>query len=59
MEISPVLAFRDDESFTPIDKSKIANMNDKLLAQLQAGVSNLTVRIQGAIGQSPTSTIPQ
>jgi hypothetical protein len=54
-----LLAFRDDESFTPIDKSKIANMNDKLLAQLQAGVSNLTVRIQGAIGQSPTSTIPQ
>jgi hypothetical protein len=54
-----LLAFRDDESFTPIDKSKIANMNDKLLAQLQAGVSNLTVRIQGAIGQSPASTIPQ
>jgi tetratricopeptide (TPR) repeat protein len=48
-----LLAFRDDESFTPIDKSKIADMNDKLLAQLQSGVSNLTVRIQGVIGQTP------
>jgi hypothetical protein len=52
-----LLAFRDDESFTPIDKSKIADMNDKLLAQLQSGVSNLTVRIQGAIGQTPAPTV--
>jgi tetratricopeptide (TPR) repeat protein len=54
-----LLAFRDDESFTPIDKSKIANMNDKLLAQLQSGVSNLTVRIQGVIGQTPAPAVPQ
>ena len=54
-----LLAFRDDESFTPIDKSKIADMNDKLLVQLQAGVSNLTVRIQGAIGQTPAPAVPQ
>ncbi len=52
-----LLAFRDDESFTPIDKSKIADMNDKLLTQLQSGVSNLKVRIQGAIGQ--TLAVPQ
>jgi hypothetical protein len=48
-----LLAFKDDESFTPINKSNITDMNDKNLAQLQAGVSNLTVRIQGAIGQTP------
>ena len=54
-----LLAFRDDESFTPIDKSKIADMNDKLLAQLQSGVSNLTVRIQGVIGQTPAPAVPQ
>lgn len=52
-----LLAFRDDESFTPIDKSSITNMNDKLLVQLQAGVSNLTVRIQGAIGQIPAPPV--
>ena len=52
-----LLAFRDYESFTPINKSSVTDMNNKLLGQLQAGVSNLTVRIQGAIGQ--TSAVPQ
>jgi hypothetical protein len=47
-----LLAFRDDVQYIPINPSKITNMSDKLKAQLQAGVSNLTVRIQGAIGQT-------
>jgi PEGA domain len=51
-----LLAFRDDETFTAINKSNITDMNDKLLVQLQAGVSNLTVRIQGAIRQSLTES---
>jgi tetratricopeptide (TPR) repeat protein len=54
-----LLAFRDDESFTPINKSSVTDMNAKLLVQLQAGVSNLTVRIQGAIGQTPAPAVPQ
>jgi len=52
-----LLAFKDNEEFIPINKSNIADMNDKLLAQLQAGVSNLTVRIQGAIGQTPAPAV--
>jgi hypothetical protein len=54
-----LLAFRDDESFSPINKSNVTDMNAKLLVQLQAGVSNLTVRIQGAIGQTPAPAVPQ
>jgi hypothetical protein len=46
-----LLAFRDDEEFIPIHPSKFPVMTDDLKARLQAGVSNLTVRIQGAIGQ--------
>jgi tetratricopeptide (TPR) repeat protein len=52
-----LLAFRDDESFVPIDKSSITNTDDKLLIQIQSGVSNLTVRIQGAIGQTPAPAV--
>ena len=48
-----LLAFRDDIDYIPIHPSTITNMTDKMKAQLQAGVSNLTVRIQGAIGQTP------
>jgi hypothetical protein len=48
-----LLAFRDNIQYIPIHPSTITNMTDKLKAQLQAGVSNLTVRIQGAIGQTP------
>ena len=50
-----LLAFRDDQSYTPIHPSRIPVMTDKLRAQLQIGVSNLTVRIQGAIGQTPAA----
>ena len=48
-----LLAFRDDVSYVPIHPSRIPDMTAKLQAQVQAGVSNLTVRIQGAIGQTP------
>jgi tetratricopeptide (TPR) repeat protein len=54
-----LLAFKDNEEFIPINKTKIVDMNDKLLAQLQAGVSNLTVRIQGAIGQISAPAVSQ
>ncbi len=50
-----LLAFRDDQSYTPIHPSRIPVMTDKLRAQLQMGESNLTVRIQGAIGQTPAA----
>jgi len=46
-----LLAFKDEVQYIPIHPSTITNMTDKLKAQLQAGVSNLTVRIQGAVGQ--------
>jgi hypothetical protein len=52
-----LLAFRDDMEFIPIHPSTIPDMTDKLKAQVQTGVSNLTVRIQGAIGQT-TATPP-
>jgi hypothetical protein len=52
-----LLAFKDDVEFVPIDPSRIPDMTDKLKAQLQAGVSNLTVRIQGAIGQTPVPAV--
>jgi hypothetical protein len=48
-----LLDWQSDTEFIPIHPSTITNMTDKLKVQLQAGVSNLTVRIQGAIGQSP------
>jgi hypothetical protein len=52
-----LLAFHDDVEFIPIHPSKIPDMTDKLKAQLQVGVSNLTVRIQGAIGQTPAPPV--
>jgi hypothetical protein len=48
-----LLAFKDEQELVPIHPSRIPDMTDKLKAQIQAGVSNLTVRIQGAIGQTP------
>ncbi|MGO8697796.1 MAG: PEGA domain-containing protein [Limisphaerales bacterium] len=52
-----LLEFKDEQEYVPIHPSRIPDMNDKLKAQLQAGVSNLTVRIQGAIGQTPAPAI--
>ena len=53
-----LLAFKDDVDFVPIHPSKIPDMTDKLKAQVQAGVSNLTARIQVAIGETPTVNPP-
>ena len=53
-----LLAFKDDVEFVPIHSSRIPDMTDKLKSQVQAGVSNLTVRIQGAIGQTPAIQMP-
>jgi hypothetical protein len=53
-----LLAFRDDIEDVPIHPSRIPDMTDKLRAQVQAGVSNLTARIQGAIGQTPAVVQP-
>jgi hypothetical protein len=50
-----LLGIRDDLEFIPINPSRIPDMTDKLKAQVEAGVSNLTVRIQGAIGQKTTT----
>ena len=53
--------FRDDMDFIPIHPSKFPIMTDDLKARLQSGVSNLTARIQWAIGQTPSvqPTVPQ
>ena len=40
-------------NYVPIHASRISPMTDKLKAQLQEGISNVTARIQGAIGQIP------
>ena len=48
-----LLAFKDEMEYVPINPSRIPDMTDKLRDQVQTGVSNLTVRIQGAIGQTP------
>src|ERR1017187_1807446 len=39
-------------TYVLIHPSRFPQMNDKLKAQLQEGVSNVTARIQGAIGQT-------
>jgi hypothetical protein len=48
-----LLAFKDDMEFVPIHPSRIPDMTDKLKTQVQAGVSNLTARIQMRIGPAP------
>lgn len=47
-----LLSFKDNQEYIPISTSRIPDMSDKLKDQVQAGVSNLTVRIQEAIGQT-------
>ena len=46
-----LLAFKDEVSFVPIHPSRIPDMDDKLRAQIADGVSNVTARIQSALGQ--------
>jgi hypothetical protein len=52
-----LLAFRDDVQYIPIHPSRIGALTDKLQAQLNEGVSNLTARIQGAIGQTQANQL--
>ncbi|MEI6196553.1 MAG: PEGA domain-containing protein [Verrucomicrobiota bacterium] len=53
--------FRDDEQSIPIHPSRFPDMTEDLKTRLQAGVSNLTARIQWAIAQNPVAlpTAPQ
>jgi hypothetical protein len=44
------LAFKDQQEFIPIGPSRIPDMTEKLKAQLQTGVSNVTAQIQEAVG---------
>jgi tetratricopeptide (TPR) repeat protein len=44
-------------NYIPVSPARIPKMTDKLIAQIQYGVSNLTVRIQGAIGQTPAPAV--
>jgi len=53
MAVTVPLSFNFSEQNTPIHPSLIPDMSDKLKAQLQFGASNLTARIQSAIGQTP------
>jgi len=48
-------------NYIPISPSRLGTLTDKLQAQLNEGVSNVTARIQGAIGQIPTGqpTVPK
>src|ERR1035437_1896717 len=45
-------------NYVPLSPARIPDLSDKLRAQVQAGVSNLTARIQGAIGQTPAIPAP-
>jgi hypothetical protein len=55
VSMAGLLAIKNDMQFIPINPSRIPDMTDKLKAQVLAGVSNLTVRIEGAIGQTPAT----
>jgi hypothetical protein len=43
-------------NYVPVCPARMPQMTDKLKAQLQEGVSNVTARIQRAIGQAPEGT---
>ena len=49
------------ENLIPLSPSRFPNMTDKLKAQLQDGVSNVTAIVQGVVGQTPAdqSTAPK
>ena len=40
-------------NYVPISPARLGQLSDKLQARLTEGVSNVTARIQGAIGQTP------
>ena len=49
----PINQLPVSEELIPVSPARIPDMTDKLKAQIQAGVSNVTAIIQGAIGQTP------
>ena len=49
----PINQLPISEELIPVSPSRFPVMTDKLKAQLQEGVSNVTAIIQGAIGQTP------
>lgn len=57
----PINQLPVSEELIPVSPSRFPDMTDKLKAQLQEGVSNVTAIIQGAIGQTPAdqSTAPK
>jgi hypothetical protein len=57
----PINQMPISEELIPVSPSRFPDMTDKLKAQLQEGVSNVTAIIQGAIGQTPAdqSTAPK
>jgi hypothetical protein len=50
---APLSQLSMDEELIPVSPTRIPNMTDKLKAQIQAGVSNVTACVQVAIGQTP------
>jgi tetratricopeptide (TPR) repeat protein len=57
----PINQMPISEELIPVSPSRFPDMTDKLKAQLQEGVSNVTAIIQEAIGQTPAdqSTAPK
>jgi hypothetical protein len=45
-------------NYIPISESRLGELSEKLQARLNEGVTNVTARIQMAIGQTPTVTAP-
>jgi hypothetical protein len=58
---SPINQLPISEELIPVSPTRIPDMTDKLKAQLQEGVSNVTAIIHGAIGQTPAdqAAVPQ
>ena len=53
LSLGALIGAPGDVNYVPIHPSRIPQMTDKLKAQLQEGVSNVTARIRGVIGQIP------
>jgi hypothetical protein len=45
-------------NYIPISESRLGELSDKLQARLNEGVTNVTARIQMAIGQTPAVAAP-
>jgi hypothetical protein len=49
----PITQLPVSEKLIPLTAARFPEMTDKVKAQLQAGVSNVTAIIQGVIGRAP------